>query len=296
MKKKRLGVALVLLLLLSSIPSMSLAKSNEGEVNIQSNDIYTPEANKELENLFDEDLYKPSEENQKIPYQEVPKIPGDEKIKNDQVERKEKTTKIKPVKGGNTKAINPLATKENKARGTVIENVDKKGQDITPKVEDPQVKENNPNLEKENPIDVRQFLTFQTKSGKTMHLIVDHSENQENVQLLTEVGEQDLLNMIEGESEIKPKEEVVKKEEPVKEEPKKEEKEEKKSGIGLYLFMGLVIAGVAGAGYYFKVYKKEGEDHFDDDEYYDELEDEYEYEGKDAEDEDTEIIPEEDEF
>lgn len=44
-----------------------------------------------------------------------------------------------------------------------------------------------------------------------MHLIVDHSENQENVQLLTEVGEQDLLNMIEGESEVKPKEEVVKK-------------------------------------------------------------------------------------
>lgn len=43
-----------------------------------------------------------------------------------------------------------------------------------------------------------------------MHLIVDHSENQENVQLLTEVGEQDLLNMIEGESEVKPKEEVVK--------------------------------------------------------------------------------------
>ena len=78
-----------------------------------------------------------------------------------------------------------------------------------------------------------------------MHLIVDHSENQENVQLLTEVGEQDLLNMIEGESEVKPKEEVVKKEEPVEEKPKKEEKEEKKSGIGLYLFMGLIIVGLS---------------------------------------------------
>ena len=300
MKKKRVGVALVLLLSLSIIPSLSMAKSNENEIKSQSSNIYTPEANKEFESLFDEDVYKPSGGNQKIPYQEVPKIPGENNVKNEQVERREKNTKpVKPVKGGNTKAINPLATKENKARGTVIENVDKKGQDITPKVDESQVKEENSNVEeeKENPIDVRQFLTFQTKSGKTMHLIVDHSENQENVQLLTEVGEQDLLNMIEGESEIKPKEEeVVKKEEPVKEEPKKEEKEEKKSGIGLYLFMGLVIAGVVGAGYYFKVYKKEEEDHFDDDEYYDELEDDYEYEGNDEEDEDTEIIPEEDDF
>ncbi len=32
-----------------------------------------------------------------------------------------------------------------------------------------------------------------------MHLIVDHSSNQDNVRLLTEVGEQDLLNMIESE-------------------------------------------------------------------------------------------------
>lgn len=134
----------------------------------------------------------------------MPKI-QENNIKNEQVDKKEKPSKL--VKGGNTKAINPLATKENKARGTVIENVDKNGQDITPKVEDQTSRDE----KKENPIDVRQFLTFQTKSGKTMHLIVDHSENQENVQLLTEVGEQDLLNMIEGESEVKPKEEVVKK-------------------------------------------------------------------------------------
>lgn len=249
MKKKRLGVALVLLLLLFSMPSISIAKSNENEIKNQSNDIYLPEKSKELESLFDEDVYEPSNESQKIPYQEVPKI-QENNIKNEQVDKKEKPSKL--VKGGNTKAINPLATKENKARGTVIENVDKNGQDITPKVEDQTSRDE----KKENPIDVRQFLTFQTKSGKTMHLIVDHSENQENVQLLTEVGEQDLLNMIEGESEVKPKEEVVKKEEPVEEKPKKEEKEEKKSGIGLYLFMGLIIVGVMGAGYYFKIYKK----------------------------------------
>lgn len=132
-----------------------------------------------------------------------------------------------------------------------------------------------------------------------MHLIVDHSENQENVQLLTEVGEQDLLNMIEGESEVKPKEEVVKKEEPVEEKPKKEEKEEKKSGIGLYLFMGLIIVGVMGAGYYFKIYKKNEEESFEEEQDYNELEDDYESEGEDydlEDKEDTEIIPDEDEF
>ncbi|MBL7574832.1 protein of unknown function [Peptoniphilus asaccharolyticus DSM 20463] len=288
MKKKRLGVALVLLLLLLSMPSISIAKSNENEIKNHSNDIYLPEKSKELESLFDEDVYKPSNESQKIPYQEVPKI-QENNIKNEQVDKKEKPSKL--VKGGNTKAINPLATKENKARGTVIENVDKNGQDITPS--------GDTEKDKENPVDVRQFLTFQTKSGKTMHLIVDHSENQENVQLLTEVGEQDLLNMIEGESEAKPKEEVVKKEEPVEEKPKKEEKEEKKSGIGLYLFMGLIIVGVMGAGYYFKIYKKNEEASFEDEQDYNELEDDYEFEGEDynlEDKEDTEVIPDEDEF
>ncbi len=282
MKKKRLGVALVLLLLLFSMPSISIAKSNENEIKNQSNDIYLPEKSKELESLFDEDVYEPFNESQKIPYQEVPKI-QENNIKNEQVDKKEKPSKL--FKCGNTKSINPLATKENKARGTVIENVDKNGQDITPKVEDQTSRDE----KKENPIDVRQFLTFQTKSGKTMHLIVDHSENQENVQLLTEVGEQDLLNMIEGESEVKPKEEVVKKEEPVEEKPK----------IGLYLFMGLIIVGVMGAGYYFKIYKKNEEASFEDEQDYNELEDDYESEGEDydlEDKEDTEIIPDEDEF
>ncbi|MDU2897289.1 MAG: DUF4366 domain-containing protein, partial [Finegoldia magna] len=237
--------------------------------------------------------YEPSNESQKIPYQEVPKI-QENNIKNEQVDKKEKPSKL--VKGGNTKAINPLATKENKARGTVIENVDKNGQDITPKVEDQTSRDE----KKENPIDVRQFLTFQTKSGKTMHLIVDHSENQENVQLLTEVGEQDLLNMIESEDKN-----TIKVEEPKKEEVKKEEpktvpvKEEKKSGIGLYLFMGLIIVGVMGAGYYFKIYKKNEEASFEDEQDYNELEDDYESEGEDydlEDKEDTEIIPDEDEF
>ena len=131
--------------------------------------------------------------------------------------------------------------------------------------------------------DARQFITFKTKSGKTFHLIINYDEEGQNVMLLTEVSEDDLLNMVEAKE--KPKEEVKKieevppptkvtKEEAVKEEPKK--KEEGKGG-GLYIFLGLLVMAVAGAGYYFKIYKKKQEES-EDDEDYNELEDDYESE------------------
>ena len=145
--------------------------------------------------------------------------------------------------------------------------------------------------------DARQFITFKTKSGKTFHLIINYDEEGQNVMLLTEVSEDDLLNMVEVKE--KPKEEVKKvdeipaqteviKEEPVKEEPKK--KEESK-GTGLYIFLGLLVMAVVGAGYYFKIYKKKQEES-EDDEDYDELEDDYESEDNVEEPEET---PEEEE-
>ena len=285
-KSIKRGVAIALLLFTFTVPATTFAMTNEGQIENQSESIYEPQK-EEFEKMLKDDVFTPSKE--EIPYQDVPRIPGNTSEANKPSNNPPKKTPL--VKGGNTKAVNNLATGENKARGSVIENVDRNGKDITPS--------GDTEKDKENPVDVRQFLTFQTKSGKTMHLIVDHSENQENVQLLTEVGEQDLLNMIEGESEVKPKEEVVKKEEPVEEKPKKEEKKEKKSGIGLYLFMGLIIVGVMGAGYYFKIYKKNEEASFEDEQDYNELEDDYESEGEDydlEDKEDTEIIPDEDEF
>ncbi len=131
--------------------------------------------------------------------------------------------------------------------------------------------------------DARQFITFKTKSGKTFHLIINYDEEGQNVMLLTEVSEDDLLNMVEAKE--KPKEEVKKieevpppteatKEEPVKEEPKK--KEESK-GLGMYIFLGLLVMAVVGAGYYFKIYKKNQEES-EDEEDYNEIEDDYESE------------------
>ena len=259
-KSIKRGVAIALLLFTFTVPATTFAMTNEGQIESQNESIYEPQK-EEFEKMLKDDVFTPSKE--EIPYQDVPRIPGNTSESNKPSTNPPKKTQL--VKGGNAKAVNNLATGENKARGSVIENVDRNGKDITPS--------GDTEKDKENPVDVRQFLTFQTKSGKTMHLIVDHSSNQDNVRLLTEVGEQDLLNMIESEDKN-----TIKIEEPKKEEVKKEEpktvpvKEEKKSGIGSFLIVALVIGGVIGAGYYFKVVKaKEDrmlEDFEEDDEDY----------------------------
>ena len=266
-KSIKRGVAIALLLFTFTVPATTFAMTNEGQIESQNESIYEPQK-EEFEKMLKDDVFTPSKE--EIPYQDVPRIPGNTSEATKPSNNPPKKTPL--VKGGNTKAVNSLATQENKARGSVIENVDRNGKDITPS--------GDTEKDKENPVDVRQFLTFQTKSGKTMHLIVDHSSNQDNVRLLTEVGEQDLLNMIESEDKN-----TIKVEEPKKEEVKKEEpktvpvKEEKKSGIGSFLIVALVIGGVVGAGYYFKVVKAK-EDRMledfeeDDEDYVSESEDE----------------------
>ena len=286
-KSIKRGVAIALLLFTFTVPATTFAMTNEGQIENQSESIYEPQK-EEFEKMLKDDVFTPSKE--EIPYQDVPRIPGNTSEANKPSSNIPKKTPL--VKGGNTKAVNNLATQENKARGSVIENVDKNGKDITPS--------GDTEKDKENPVDVRQFLTFQTKSGKTMHLIVDHSSNQDNVRLLTEVGEQDLLNMIESEDKN-----TIKVEEPKKEEVKKEEpktvpvKEEKKSGIGSFLIIALVIGGVIGAGYYFKVVKaKEDrmlEDFEEDDEDYiseseDESDNDVSHEESSEDDEDDELL------
>ncbi len=281
-KSIKRGVAIALLLFTFTVPATTFAMTNEGQIESQNESIYEPQK-EEFEKMLKDDVFTPSKE--EIPYQDVPRIPGNTSEATKPSNNPPKKTPL--VKGGNTKAVNNLATGENKARGSVIENVDRNGKDITPS--------GNTEKDKENPVDVRQFLTFQTKSGKTMHLIVDHSSNQDNVRLLTEVGEQDLLNMIESEDKN-----TIKVEEP-KKEVKKEEpktvpvKEEKKSGIGSFLIVALVIGGVIGAGYYFKVVKvkedKMLEDFEEDDEDYiseseDDDDDESHEESLDEDDED----------
>ena len=279
------GVAIALLLFTFTVPATTFAMTNEGQIESQNESIYEPQK-EEFEKMLKDDVFTPSKE--EIPYQDVPRIPGNTSEANKPSNNSPKKTPL--VKGGNTKAVNNLATQENKARGSVIENVDRNGKDITPSGDTEKDKD------KENPVDVRQFLTFQTKSGKTMHLIVDHSSNQDNVRLLTEVGEQDLLNMIESEDKN-----TIKVEEPKKEEVKKEEptvvpvKEEKKSGIGSFLIVALVIGGVIGAGYYFKVVKAKEDKMLED---FEEDDEDYISESEDDDDDETheESLDEDDEL
>lgn len=282
-KSIKRGVAIALLLFTFTVPATTFAMTNEGQIESQNESIYEPQK-EEFEKMLKDDVFTPSKE--EIPYQDVPRIPGNTSEANKPSTNIPKKTPL--VKGGNTKAVNSLATQENKARGSVIENVDRNGKDITPS--------GDTEKDKENPVDVRQFLTFQTKSGKTMHLIVDHSSNQDNVRLLTEVGEQDLLNMIESEDKN-----TIKVEEPKKEEVKKEEpktvpvKEEKKSGIGSFLIVALVIGGVIGAGYYFKVVKAKEDKMLED---FEEDDEDYISESEDDDDDETheESLDEDDEL
>ncbi|HEO2279706.1 TPA: DUF4366 domain-containing protein [Streptococcus agalactiae] len=282
-KSIKRGVAIALLLFTFTVPATTFAMTNEGQIESQNESIYEPQK-EEFEKMLKDDVFTPSKE--EIPYQDVPRIPGNTSESTKPSNNPPKKTPL--VKGGNTKAVNSLATQENKARGSVIENVDRNGKDITPS--------GDTEKDKENPVDVRQFLTFQTKSGKTMHLIVDHSSNQDNVRLLTEVGEQDLLNMIESEDKNTIKVEEPKKEEVKKEEPKTAPvKEEKKSGIGSFLIVALVIGGVIGAGYYFKVVKAKEDKMLED---FEEDDEDYISESEDDDDDETheESLDEDDEL
>lgn len=152
---------------------------------------------------------------------------------------------------GTSKSVNTnkgVASAPSKARASVTENKDNANKDYP-------IHHGDSSDNKETNMysaDARQFITFQTKNGKTFHLIINHDEDSENVMLLTEVSEDDLLNMVEKKEA--PKQEVVK-EEPVKEEVKPEKKEEK-SNLGAYIILLLVVGGALGAGYYFKVVKK----------------------------------------
>ncbi|HFU9469885.1 TPA: CD1107 family mobile element protein [Streptococcus agalactiae] len=152
---------------------------------------------------------------------------------------------------GSSKNVNTnkgAASAPSKARGTVTENKDNANKDYP-------IHHGDSSDKRETDMysaDARQFVTFTTKNGKTFHLIINHDEDSENVMLLTEVSEDDLLNMVEKKEA--PKQEITK-EEPEKEEPKPVKKEES-SNTGTYLILILVVAGALGAGYYFKVIKK----------------------------------------
>lgn len=186
--------------------------------------------------------------------------------------------------GGTQNTNKGIPTEPTKARASVTENKDNANKDYP-------IHHNSDKDNKETDkysADARQFITFQTKNGKTFHLIINHDEQGENVMLLTEVSEDDLLNMVE----VKEKPKEVVKEEPIKDEPKEEakpEKKEEKSSTGTYILLVLVTLGALGAGYYFKIAKKKEDKELEaleeDDDFFSEAEENDEAESKGTEDE-----------
>ena len=142
-----------------------------------------------------------------------------------------------------------IATLPGEARATVTEDVDNANNAY------PIYHGNETEANDQFSADARQFISFKTKSGKVFHLIINHDEQDQNVMLLTEVSEDDLLNMVE-QKESKP---AITKEDPEKEESKEEQtpkKMEENGSMGSYVLLIFVVVLVMAVAYYFKVVKK----------------------------------------
>lgn len=183
--------------------------------------------------------------------------------------------------GGNVQKPNFTSpTNPSESRGNITENVGEDGQqfdeDVPPK---------------------RQFLSFQTSTGKEFHLIIDYTKNEQQVRMLTEVSESDLLNLInkarkesgelkeneeskeEMEARLKAElEEKIKKEQADKLLAEQQAKANEKGDSSLFIILIAALA-VGGFGYYKKVYLKNKNsvelDEYDEDEEENEYIDEY---------------------
>ena len=148
------------------------------------------------------------------------------------------------------KSINKgIATLPGEARATVTEDVDNANNAY------PIHHGNETEANDQFSADARQFISFKTKSGKVFHLIINHDEQDQNVMLLTEVSEDDLLNMVD-QKESKP---AITKEDSEKEESKEEQKPktmEENGSMGSYVLLIFVVVLVMAVAYYFKVVKK----------------------------------------
>ena len=178
--------------------------------------------------------------------------------------------------------------------------------------------------EKEQSEQGKEFYTIQTASDKVFYLIIDRDGEEEMVYFLTEITENDLLNVTSDNSETLPKnsaalesaiptgegalpnnnrempedtqqaeedtkdventEDVEGTEETEPEETELEEKAAEPNPVISYILMGALAIAIIGGAYYFKVVRKKKEDFIEDED--EDEEDEEEYEDEDEEPED----------
>jgi len=230
-KWRRLIVATVLssMLTMHGYPILSYAQVNEQEAAEES--VHAEENN--AETTVPQEVKEEIEREVRFPNKLEAKDPENGK----QGSNEEKSTN----KG--------IATLPGEARATVTEDVDNANNAY------PIHHGNETEANDQFSADARQFISFKTKSGKVFHLIINHDEQDQNVMLLTEVSEDDLLNMVEQKGN-KPE---ITKEEPEKEESKEEQKPktmEESGSMGSYVLLIFVVVMVMVVAYYFKVVKK----------------------------------------
>ena len=170
--------------------------------------------------------------------------------------------------------------------------------------------------EKEKSETGKEFYTIQTASEKVFYLIIDRDGEEEVVYFLTEVTENDLLNVTadnsdtlpqnsaalefaipvtegalpnnngEQETEEEPAEEAAEDGEENTEEPEPEPEKTGENPAATYIILGIVAVAAIGGGYYFKVAKKRKEEFLDEDDDEEDEEEEYDDDEKneDAED------------
>ena len=163
----------------------------------------------------------------------------------------------------------------------------------------------------------KEFYTIQTASEKVFYLVIDRDGEEEVVYFLTEVTENDLLNVTADNNETLPKNSAAlesaipvtegalpnnngeqgTEEEPAEEptesgeeesteEPEPEPEKTEENPMATYIILGIVAAAAIGGGYYFKVVWKKKEEFLDEDDDEEDEEEEYddEEEEKDSED------------
>ena len=160
--------------------------------------------------------------------------------------------------------------------------------------------------EKEKSETGKEFYTIQTASEKVFYLIIDRDGEEEMVYFLTEVTENDLLNVTADNSETLPKNSAAlesaipvtegalpnnngeqgKEEEPTEEpaedgegedteEPEPEPEKPEENPMATYIILGIVAVAAIGGGYYFKVVRKKKEEFLDEDDDEEDEEEEY---------------------
>ena len=170
--------------------------------------------------------------------------------------------------------------------------------------------------EKEKSETGKEFYTIQTASEKVFYLIIDRDGEEEMVYFLTEVTENDLLNVTADNSETLPKNsaalesaipvtegalpnnngETEKEEEPTEEptedgeenteEPEPEPEKTGENPMATYAILGIVAVVAISGGYYFKVVRKKKEEFLDEDDDEEDEEEEYEDDEENEEKED----------